>query len=244
MPEATRTVCEMHRPGPRRKSKMGMKDLFQAVRALFAQKVLHQNRPRRPMNDEIMRQVEKVGESLPAEGPRTISRWDTVLPPPDFATSAPAITDRRPDDLALKKKILIVEDNYLLAELLSNLVRDCGFEPVGPAGQLREGCRLAREKAFDGALLDVKLGNDFCYPIASILKVREIPFSFVTGWCDDLSLLPLEFRDIARLPKPFENDEVRAALASMLYGLDAKCAPTVATDVLAPDVPLPRPPSV
>jgi CheY-like chemotaxis protein len=222
---------------------MGMKDLFQVVRALFAQKVLHQDRPLSPMNGEIVQQVEMVGESLPAGGPRMISRWDTVLPPPDFATTAPATTDRRPNDPALKKKILIVEDNYLLAELISNLARDCGFEPVGPTGQLQEGCRLAREKAFDGALLDVKLGRDFCYPIASILKVREIPFLFVTGWCDS-SLLPVEFRDVARLRKPFENDEVRAALASMLYGLDAKCAPAVATDVLAPDVPLPGPPSV
>jgi CheY-like chemotaxis protein len=217
-----------------------MKDLFQVVRALFAQKVLHQDRSLRPVNGEIVQQVEMVSESLPAGGPRMISRWDTVLPPPDIATTALAITDRRPDDLALKKKILIVEDNYLLAELVSNLVRDCGFEPVGPAGQLQEGCRLAREKAFDGALLDVKLGNDFCYPIATILKAREIPFSFVTGWCDS-SLHPLEFRDVATLIKPFENDEVRAALVSMLYGLDAKGAPAVAADVLAPDVP--RPPS-
>ena len=72
-------------------------------------------------------------------------------------------------------KILVVEDSYLLAEMIGDFLHDCGLEPVGPVGWLPQGCQLAGERALDGALLDVKLHEALCFPVAAILKARDVP---------------------------------------------------------------------
>lgn len=113
------------------------------------------------------------------------------------------------------KKILIVEDSYLLAEMVGDFLHECGMELVGPVGWLQQGCELARERALDGALLDVKLHEALCFPVAAILKARNIPFAFMTGYRES-SLIPLEFRAAPLVCKPFKDDELRAALA--LFG--------------------------
>ena len=110
-------------------------------------------------------------------------------------------------------KILVVEDSFLLAEAIAELVRDWGMEPVGPVGRLEEACRVARERALDGAILDVKLDADFSYPVASILNQRGIPFIFLTAYARERT--PLEFRGAPFLHKPFDTDELRDALASL-----------------------------
>jgi DNA-binding response OmpR family regulator len=79
-------------------------------------------------------------------------------------------------------KILVVEDNFLLAEMVDDSLRDWGLAAVGPAYRLREACQFARERALDGALLDVKLGESLCFPVCTILKMRKIPFVFMTGY--------------------------------------------------------------
>ncbi len=112
-------------------------------------------------------------------------------------------------------KILVVEDSYLLAEMIGDFLQDCGLEPVGPVGWLPQGCQLAGERALDGALLDVKLHEALCFPIAAILKARNIPFAFMTGY-KECSSIPPEFRAAPLICKPFEEDELRAALA--LFG--------------------------
>jgi CheY-like chemotaxis protein len=110
------------------------------------------------------------------------------------------------------EKILVVEDSYLLAEVIGDFLHDCGLEPVGPVGWLPQGCQLARERALDGALLDVKLHEALCFPVAAILKARDIPFVFMTGY-NERSSIPPEFRAAPLICKPFEEDELRAALA-------------------------------
>ncbi len=116
-------------------------------------------------------------------------------------------------------KILVVEDSYLLAELISSCLRDWGLETLGPTGRLGEACKLAREHAMAGAVLDVKLGDGLCFPICTILKARKIPFVFLTGY-GDLSLIALEFRAAPVLWKPFDEDELRAAVALIVPGYE------------------------
>jgi DNA-binding response OmpR family regulator len=111
--------------------------------------------------------------------------------------------------------ILIVEDSYLLAELLCDFLRDYGMEPIGPSGRMQDGCRLARHGALDGAILDMALGEGRCFPIAAILKARKIPFIFLTG-CREKSLISLEFCSAPLVRKPFEDDELGAALDLIL----------------------------
>jgi DNA-binding response OmpR family regulator len=112
-------------------------------------------------------------------------------------------------------KILIVEDSYLLAEVIGDLLRDSGIEPVGPVGHLQEACHLARERAFDGALLDIRLRDALCFPVASILLARGIPFVFISG-SRDKTLVPLECRGAPLIAKPFEAGELKEAINMLL----------------------------
>ena len=101
-----------------------------------------------------------------------------------------------------------------MAELISNCLRDWGLETLGPTGRLGEACKLAREHAMVGAVLDVRLGDALCFPAAAILKARGIPLVFLTGY--DENMLPLNFRGAPLIHKPFEVDELKDAVGGML----------------------------
>lgn len=113
-------------------------------------------------------------------------------------------------------RILVAEDHFLLAEITCDFLRHCGLVAVGPAYSVAQGCRLARETALDGAVLDLKLIDDLCVPICRILAARGVPFLFLSGYMD-LSMIPLEFRSAPLVCKPFESNEMKAALSSMLH---------------------------
>jgi DNA-binding response OmpR family regulator len=112
-------------------------------------------------------------------------------------------------------KILVAEDRYLFAEIVCDFLRECNLEPVGPVSRVDKASELARERALDGALLDVRLGQELSFPICTILTARRIPFIFLTG-SSDLSLIPVEFRAAPLLGKPFDPDDMKSALAALL----------------------------
>jgi len=105
-------------------------------------------------------------------------------------------------------RILVVEDTALIADLIVDALQDIGCDVVGPVARVEQGLALARTEQLAGALLDVNLAGEYCYPIAEALIVRGVPFAFLTGYGD--TALPLSYRDRPRLTKPFEmNDLVR-----------------------------------
>ena len=112
-------------------------------------------------------------------------------------------------------RILVAEDQFLLADVVCEFLRECGLTPVGPAAELKEASRLARHCALDGAVLDFKLGDDLCLPVCTILAARRVPFLFLTGY-GELSLIPLEFRGAPLVCKPFVSNEMQGALERML----------------------------
>jgi DNA-binding response OmpR family regulator len=114
-------------------------------------------------------------------------------------------------------KILVVEDNYLLAEVVCEFVIECGLVPVGPASGLETGLVYAREAPLDGAILDINLDNRLCFPICGLLAERNIPFAFLTGY-SHLSMIPQAFRTAPLVSKPFDPDELRGVLEGMLSG--------------------------
>ena len=109
-------------------------------------------------------------------------------------------------------RVLLVEDNLLLAEVISDALQSYGCVVVGPAPDVESGLQYAREAEFDGALLDINLFGDFCFPIAAVLTERKIPFLFLTGY-DNSRLIPPEFRAARRLSKPIDPDGLSAAVA-------------------------------
>ena len=110
-------------------------------------------------------------------------------------------------------RILVVEDSFVLAEELHDLLTDLGCTTVGPAPRATEGARLAGTDGLDGALLDVNLSHEeTSFPIAAVLAGRGIPFVFITGYDLDSSFPP-EFQSAPRIAKPVEPaDLVRVML--------------------------------
>lgn len=80
------------------------------------------------------------------------------------------------------KTILIVEDNFLIALMLEQMVAELGHLVLGPYSKLNDGYDHARHDMVDFALLDFDLGEGTdTLPIAEVLTTRRIPFAFVSG---------------------------------------------------------------
>ena len=73
---------------------------------------------------------------------------------------------------------------------------------------------MARERALDGAILDINLNGQPCFPVCGVLSARRIPFIFLTGYPH--AAIPIEYRGAPLMGKPFEPDEMKEALADML----------------------------
>ena len=111
-------------------------------------------------------------------------------------------------------RVLVCDDNLLIADVVAEFLRECGLEPMGPVGRLESAMRMARERALDGAILDINLAGRPCFPISAILSARRIPFIFLTGYPH--ASIPIEYRGAPLVSKPFEPTEMKEVLAHML----------------------------
>lgn len=109
------------------------------------------------------------------------------------------------------RRVLVVEDESLVAMLLETILEDMGCIPVGPAGTVEEGLAMVADPApLDGALLDVNVAGRQVFPVAGALKARGVPFVFSTGYGE--SGLPDEWRGHPTVRKPFTEATIRNAL--------------------------------
>jgi DNA-binding response OmpR family regulator len=113
------------------------------------------------------------------------------------------------------RRILVVEDEMLIAMIIEDAVRDSGGEIVGPVATLEAALKLAAEEEFDAAILDVTIRGGKVYPAAELLLKRGIPFVFASGYGD--WALPEELRDKPRLTKPFTLAVLEEQIR-LLYG--------------------------
>jgi len=112
------------------------------------------------------------------------------------------------------KRILIVEDEPLLAMDIAGQLEDAGVFIIGPAGNASAALSLIEQYRFDGALLDANLGGHPVDDIAASLKRKNIPFVFVSGYNRDS--LPLSFDEVELLSKPFDAAQLLAAAAKIV----------------------------
>ena len=113
------------------------------------------------------------------------------------------------------RRVLVVEDESLVAMLLETILEDMGATPVGPAATVEEGVAAAiGEPDLDAALLDVNVAGKPVFPVAEALSARGVPFVFSTGYGE--GGLPEEWRGRPVLQKPFTEQAVRDALQSVL----------------------------
>src|SRR5215813_9745416 len=80
------------------------------------------------------------------------------------------------------RRVLIVEDEGMVAMLLEDMLADLGHEVVATAARLDRATQLVSEAAIDFAILDVNLNGQHTYSLADALKQRDIPFVFATGY--------------------------------------------------------------
>jgi CheY-like chemotaxis protein len=114
-------------------------------------------------------------------------------------------------------RVLVCEDNVLHAAAMCEFLHACGLEPVGPAGRLESAQHYARVHSLDGAILDINLRGQLCFPLCATLSAWHVPFVFLTEYGDPTkSLIPMEYRGAPIILKPFEPNEMKQVLCHML----------------------------
>ncbi|QNP45730.1 response regulator [Sphingomonas sediminicola] len=113
------------------------------------------------------------------------------------------------------KRVLVVEDEAILAMSVEDMIHELGCVVVGPALSAADGEQLARTQALDAAVLDINMGESSSFAIATALHERAIPFGFATGY--GRTGVPAEFASVPVLAKPYTGE----ALGEMLRRLFA-----------------------
>ena len=100
--------------------------------------------------------------------------------------------------------ILVVEDEALVAVEISHILREEGFQVVGPTARVEEALHLLNDVGCDAAVLDIQLGRETSELIASVLTARDTPFVAVSGYSRDQC--PRGFENVALLTKPLRSE--------------------------------------
>jgi DNA-binding response OmpR family regulator len=117
-------------------------------------------------------------------------------------------------------KVLVVEDEFLVASLIEEMLQSAGCVVSGPIPRVAEALTAVDRETYDAAVLDVNLGSERIDPVADVLSGRNIPFMFVTGY--NTGALPGDHAQRPRLCKPFKMAELLDALTT-LVGSRARC---------------------
>ncbi len=115
------------------------------------------------------------------------------------------------------RRILIVEDDMLIAIMIEDMLVDLGCTVAGPANTLSEALALAEaDHAIDVAMLDIDLNGVPVFPVADILRARGVPIVYSTGFGG--ATIPPADRGCPVLQKPFRAGGLDAALSAALRG--------------------------
>lgn len=117
--------------------------------------------------------------------------------------------------MALGKRILIVEDEFLIAIHVADIMTGLGFDVVGPVGHIDQAMGVINTDDVVGAILDVNLSGHLVFPLAEQLAARNIPFILTSGYESDG--LPPKWRPRPHLRKPVMEREL-ARLALLVFG--------------------------
>ena len=154
----------------------------------------------------------------------SIPRAQIVNPPQLTGTEAPAAApEGRPAfDVLAGKRIMVVEDEFLIGMLVKQILADLGAVVVGPYNSLSKGLAAAQSESMDGAVLDFNLAGEPADPLAAALAARRVPFLFITGYERDS--IDRRYANVPVLQKPIEADSLQRVLASLLGTLKSTIA--------------------
>ena len=113
-------------------------------------------------------------------------------------------------------RILVVEDEYMLAEELRSELEEADALVLGPAGSVEDAMSLIHSgKRIDAGILDVNFDGELVFPVADILAERGVRFLFTTGY--DESIIPARFAGIERCQKPINIKRVTQAIERVIH---------------------------
>ncbi|RXH00965.1 MULTISPECIES: response regulator [Bradyrhizobium] len=113
------------------------------------------------------------------------------------------------------RRILVVEDEYFLADDIGNALRKLGAEIAGPVGHIEDAVAMLHNGGvLDAAVLDVNIRTQMIFPIARELRARDVPFVFTTGY-EKISIEP-EFQDVPLWEKPIDIVAMARNLARLV----------------------------
>ena len=118
----------------------------------------------------------------------------------------------RPSHCAVGRRVLLVEDEALVAMMIQECLTESGHSVVGPICARRRRAAAAKEGDFDAAILDINLGDGMAYPVADIVAARGVPFVFVTGY--EADTVDERFSDVPILQKPIERQMLQGMFLS------------------------------
>lgn len=125
----------------------------------------------------------------------------------------PAPSSPRPGG---QSRILVVEDEAIVALEIARVLKDARFKVLGPAGSVAKGLELISQKGCDAAVLDVNLGKETSEPIALELKKRGTPFVTLSGYSREQC--PAVFGSAPALVKPLQPKLLIAEIRDCLQG--------------------------
>jgi len=114
------------------------------------------------------------------------------------------------------RKVLVVEDEMMIAMLIEDMLDEFGCRLVGPATNVPRALELIGKEDVQVAVLDLNLDGQDTYTIADALRQKSVPFIFATGY--GVSGLREEYGDRPVLQKPFQAKDLETALAQALAG--------------------------
>jgi CheY-like chemotaxis protein len=103
-------------------------------------------------------------------------------------------------------RILVVEDEYCIADDLAATLRKVGAEIIGPLATVGDATKSVEQEQIDAALLDINLQGEMVFPVADMLVARGVPFAFATGYDEDV--IPLRFAGVPRVLKPCADEHI------------------------------------
>ncbi|WP_376091673.1 response regulator [Roseomonas sp. CCTCC AB2023176] len=108
-------------------------------------------------------------------------------------------------------RVLVVEDEYFIADDMVQALEALGAKVVGPVASLAGVMGiLASGERIDAGVLDIDLRGEAVYPVADILTERGVPYIFATGY--DKTVIPRPYQSVPRWEKPFDSNALARAL--------------------------------
>jgi CheY-like chemotaxis protein len=131
------------------------------------------------------------------------------------------VTGPLPTALLEGRLVLVVEDEYMIADEIAGMLAAAGAETLGPVARVSDALHLiAAAGRIDGALLDVNLRGEAVWPVVDALRARGVPVVLATG--HDASAIPPSYAGLPRCEKPATWRDLGHALAQVLTPLASR----------------------